>query len=156
MSKIDDKPTTIQTKTVESGIFIRTKWVKNGKKHQRTLKIKQNKKKVVLGFIGDFELYAYPFDFPDKVFLGKFPNSVIIDSTNVNSLLGAYNKTKWFLSNQAFSKPTNRKGANMRRQQIINAYEIGRIEKTRPKQADLTPNYNLNKKKKRAGLNLNE
>lgn len=130
------------SKTVESGIFIRTKWRKDKKTHQKTLKIKANMKKVILGHIGDFELYVYPFDYPDKLFLGKFPTSTIIESTNVKQFLGAYNQSQWFLSGKAFSKPTNRKGANMRRQQIQTAYNHGLKTKTNPKTTDLPPNYN--------------
>lgn len=113
------------TKTVESGIFIRTKLRKGKKTRQKTLKIKKNHKKVVLGHLGDFEVYVYPFEFPDKVFLGKFPVSTIIDSTNVQQVLGVYNQMRWFLKGEGFSKANKRKGANSRRQAIQTAYTNG-------------------------------
>jgi hypothetical protein len=134
-------------KTVESGAFVRTIWKKGKETHQKTIKTKPSDKKVVLGKIGDFEVYVYPYDYPDKIFIGRFPISTIIDSTNVNSILGAYNKTKWFLKNNAFNKPTNRKGANMRRRQVQTAYNNGLNDKTKPNKASLLPNYNLDSKK---------
>lgn len=129
-------------KTVESGAFLKTIWRKNGKRTQKTVKMEKNMQKVVLGTIGDFEVYVYPYDYPDKVFIGKFPVSTMITSTNVQQVLGVYNQMKWFLSNAPFSKPTNRKGANMRRQQIVSAYNLGLKSKTRPNKAGKTPNYN--------------
>lgn len=89
--------------------------------------------KVVLGNIGDFEVYVYPYDYPDKIFVGKFPVSTMITSTNVNQVLGVYNQMKWFLSNAPYSKASWRKGANSRRQQIQQAYNLGLKSKTKPK-----------------------
>jgi hypothetical protein len=123
------------TKTVESGAFIRTTWRKGKKKHQDTVKIKVNQKKVVLGFIGDFEMYVYPFDYPDTVFLGKFPVSTQIKSTNVKEVLGAYNQMRWFLANGAFSKDGKRKGVNARRRTIQSAYNSGVLELRSKKRA---------------------
>ncbi len=135
-------------KTVESGIFIRTKWRKNKKTHQKTLKIKPSSKKVVLGHIGDFEVYVYPFDYPDKVFVGKYPINTMIDSTNVKQLLGAYNQIQWFLSGKAFSKPSNRKGANMRRQSIVSAYNRGLNDQISKEKGKSDNNYNYKLRKR--------
>ncbi|GAG81481.1 unnamed protein product, partial [marine sediment metagenome] len=64
---VSDKPTTTKsvTRTTEYGIFIRKKIRKNGKRKQKTTKIKRNPEKVKLGKVGDIEFYAYPFQYPD-------------------------------------------------------------------------------------------
>lgn len=85
----------------------------------------KNQKKVVLGHIGDFEVYVYPYDFPDTVFIGKFPVSTKIDGNCINQLISAYNKARNFLSGNYFSGDGSRKGANMRRRSIKRAYNHG-------------------------------
>ena len=111
------------TKTTESGAFIRTKIRYGNKTKTETLRIKPNQKKVVLGHVGEFEVYVYPFDFPDKVFLGKFPVSTALNSTDVKNILGVYNQMRWFLAGNAFIEPNSRKGANSRRRAIVSAYD---------------------------------
>lgn len=70
------------------------------KKRQRTEKSREHKKnprKVVLCKMGDLEIYVLPFDFPDKVFLGKYPVNVELDEFTFNFLFKAYNRIRWFL-----------------------------------------------------------
>lgn len=113
------------TKTVESGAFIRTIRRKGKKRKIKTERFKKNEKKVILGHIGDFEVYVYPYDYPDKVFLGQFPISTMLDNSNFAQLLSNYNKVKSFLEGNYFSKPNWRKGANSRRRDIQRAYNRG-------------------------------
>jgi hypothetical protein len=99
-------------------------------------------KKVVLGHFGDFEVYVYPFDYPDKVFVGKFPISTMFDSTNVKQTLGVYNQMRWFLSGEAFKEPNWRKGSNSRRRAIVSAYNLALSELRSKEKAGISPNYN--------------
>lgn len=113
------------TKTVESGAFIRTKIRKGRKTKTKTKRMQKNDKKVILGHIGDFELYAYPFQYPDVVFIGQFPVSTCIDNANINQLISCYNKARAYLAGNYFSEPNFRKGANSRRRDIQRAYNCG-------------------------------
>jgi len=123
------------TRTTETGAFIRVVVRKGTRRRQQTLRIKKNQKKVVLGFIGEFEVYVYPYDYPDTVFIGEFPVSTIIDSTNANMLLGVYNKIRSYLRGNYFSEPKRGKGANARRRTIKQAYNLGLKEERGKKQA---------------------
>ena len=136
-------------RTVETGTFIRTKLRKGNKTKTETRILQPNKQKYVLCKVGDFELYVYPFDYPDKVFLGKYPKSTEITKTNVNMLLGAYNQACWFLANRAFSKPTRNEGANSRRQAIVNAYNERLKQQTKPEMRNSSLNYNLDNSKRK-------
>lgn len=81
-------------------------------------------KKVILGSIGDFEVYVYPFDYPDKVFIGKFPVSTHIGMNDAKALCGLSKTLVWFLKGEAFSKDGWRKAPNSRRRAIQNAYNL--------------------------------
>jgi hypothetical protein len=131
------------SKKTESGFFSRTTIRKDGKSHTETIKFKPNQKKVILGFLGELEVYVYPFDFPDKVFLGKFPLNTEFDSTNVQTLLGAYNKVKWFLAGQWQKKPKTTIRTQMRRQRISTAYNLGLSDKLTTNSASSYGNSNL-------------
>lgn len=113
------------TKTVESGLFIRTKWRKGKKTKTKTLRMTKNKKKVILGHIGDFEVYVYPYDYPDSVFVGRFPTSTKIEASNLNQLISAYNRARSYLNGYYLSGDNWRKGANTRRGVIRKAYNQG-------------------------------
>jgi hypothetical protein len=106
------------TKTTESGAFIRTTIRRGKQRTQTTKRIKPNMKKVILGSIGDFEVYVYPFDYPDKVFIGKFPVSTFLDKTGLAGVQGIINISRWFLDGKALN-------------------ELSAKEKAR-----ITPNYN--------------
>lgn len=125
------------TKTVETGAFIRTKYRSGNTRRQKTEILRKNQKKVILGHIGDFEAYIYPYDYPDTVFVGSFPISTKIENSNVNQLLAVYNRARWFLNGEAFTKPKTRKEANLRRQHIQRAYNCGLNEQRRKKQAPI-------------------
>jgi hypothetical protein len=121
------------TRTTESGAFIRTTIRKGKKRHQDTKRIKKNDKKVILGNVGDFEVYVYPYDFPDTVFIGTFPVSTQISTENVNQLIGAYNRAKAYLEGNYFNKPNWRKATNSRRRAIKKAYNMGLNDSKKPK-----------------------
>lgn len=123
-SKQSSPKTESMTKTVESGVFIRTTYRRGKQRKQTTERIKPNMKKVILGSIGEFEVYVYPFDYPDKVFIGKFPVSTYLDKSGVSGLQGMINICKWYLDGGAFTKETWRKAANSRRHVIQKAYDL--------------------------------
>lgn len=110
------------TKTVESGAFIRTV-VRTGKKRrQKTQRFKKSQKKVILGHIGDFEVYVYPYDYGDCIFIGKFPVSTYINKTNYKALFGLFNRMRWYLNGEWQIKPKNEKGRKTLRDNIASAY----------------------------------
>lgn len=113
------------TKTVESGAFIRTTYRRGNKRKTKTQKMTKNQKKVVLGHIGDFEVYVYPYDYPDSVFLGNFPVSTQIDLSSINQFIRCYNLAKSYLKGTYFERNSHRKEANSRRQAIQSAYNRG-------------------------------
>jgi hypothetical protein len=136
------------TKTTESGAFIRTTYREGKKRRQETVRIEKNTKKVVLGHLGEFEVYVYPFDFPDKVFIGKFPVSTYITLSDVKGAMGIINISKWFLEGKAFDKPTWRKAANSRRRAIQTAYDQALNELTSKKKAPIENNSNITTREK--------
>lgn len=117
------------TKTVESGAFIRTKWRKGNKRTVKTVKMTKNEKKVVLGYIGDFEVYVYPFDYPDSVFIGKFPVSTKIDFFHVKDLFVAFNRARWYLEGNWQNGANFTKQAKTSRDAIVSAYNRALNEK---------------------------
>ncbi len=130
------------TKTTESGAFIRTTTRKGGRRHQETKRFTPNDEKVVLGHIGDFEVYVYPYNFPDKVFIGHFPVSTVLDANCVSAVLSAYNKARWYLNGEWQNKPQHRIAPNSRRRSIVRAYNLGLIHQTKPNASRSNTNYN--------------
>jgi hypothetical protein len=128
------------TKTTESGAFIRTVIRRGKQRTQTTTRIKPNQKKVVLGHIGELEVY--PFDFPDTVFLGKFPVSVQLSRTGVSEMLRMSHTCRWFLDGKAFSAPNWRKGVNARKRDIQTAYNQALLELRSSEKPRKTLNYN--------------
>lgn len=129
------------TKTTETGAFIRTTIKdKNGKKHQTTQKFKPNDEKVILGMIGEFEVYAYPYRFPDKIFIGRFPTNTTIDLISSRCILSAYNKIRWFLKGDWQNKPKTTIRTQMRRQHIVSAYNNGLNHQQAKENGSFLPN----------------
>ena len=121
------------TKTTESGAFIRTVTRKGKRRKQETKRIQKNDKKVTLGFIGEFEVYAYPYDFPDTVFVGKFPVSTSISKGQEGQIYSIANIIRHYLEGNYFNKPNWRKGANSRRRAIQKAYNRALKDQPIPK-----------------------
>lgn len=126
----------------ETGAFIRKVFRKDGKKHQVTQKFNKNDEKVILGMIGDFQVYVYPYHFPDKVFIGHFPTNTMIDASSRRELLSAYNKVTWFLKGNWQNKSNRTKGANSRRLSIISAYNNGLLTESKQEKGSFPYNYN--------------
>lgn len=113
------------TKTVESGAFIRTTIRHDNRRKQETKRMKPNDKKVILGHLGDFEVYVYPYDFPDTVFIGAYPVSTQISSSNVGELGAAFQKARWFLAGYWQNEPNWRIAPNSRKRACEKAYNAG-------------------------------
>ena len=66
-----------RTKIEEHGVFKRIYQRKGTQKRQKTERMKDNPAKVVINHVGSslgqLEVYVYPYDYPDTVFLGKYP-----------------------------------------------------------------------------------
>ena len=87
-----------RTTTYESGQFERTKIRQGKKRKQRTVKIPKRESKVVLYKIGRLQLFAYPYDNRNKLFIGYGKFAHPIDKYSVHRILVLYNIAKWFLS----------------------------------------------------------
>ena len=83
--------------------------------------------------IGEFEVYLYPYDFPDKVFIGKFPVSTQIESDAWRNIAKVAMRIKAYSENQYYKKDGKRKEANARRRTIQTAYNLGLKDATKPK-----------------------
>jgi len=128
------------TRTIETGAFYRTIIRKGKKRRQKTLRMKKNDLKVVLGHIGEFEVYVFPYLYPDRVFIGKFPVNTQITLGNLQNLLGVYNRIRWYLKGEPFRKPRgnpnfNTKKSNLTRERIKSAYNKG-LQQTINKQKE--------------------
>ena len=81
--------------------------------------------KVVLAHIGEFEVYVYPYKYPDTVFLGAYPTSTSVTSACVGEFMAAYNKSTWFLNGEWQNKSRCRIGTNARRRACEKSYNAG-------------------------------
>ena len=119
MERTKEESTTI---TEESGIFNR-KIIRKGKKTTvSTIKVKDNNSKVILGSLGTLQIYVYPYSYPDKVFVGKYPISTVIEKTNVQQLMSSMNIVRWFLGGNWQNNTKCRKNVKKLREKIQNAY----------------------------------
>lgn len=116
------------TRTSEYGYFIRRKVRRGRKQRQKTEYLKKSSKKVIIDRIGDLEIYVYPKDFPDKVFLGIYPMSTMIDSRDYNRLFGILNRIRWYFNDDWVSDRKRGKEANSLRQRIVNSYNLSIAE----------------------------
>ena len=123
LKELQSRITEVTSKRVEYGTFTRTISRRGSKRTVKTKTIAPNPAKVVLGHIGEMEVYVYPFDFPNNVFVGKFPNSTCLDRGDASMLHGLANICTWFLDGNAYTKHRMRKGAHARRRAILSAYE---------------------------------
>jgi len=121
------------TKTTESGIFIRTTIRRGKRRKQETRRMTPNDEKVILGSLGDFELYVYPYKYPDSVFIGTYPTSTTFTLGNVGELIAAYHKTRWFLNGEWQNEPNWRIAPNSRKRAIQKAYNAGLERLKEPK-----------------------
>lgn len=90
-----------RTKTEEWGRFKRTTERRGKKRKQKTERVKKNPKKVRLCQIRDLELYVLPYEYPDTVFIGKYPKfSMALDKYDIPRLFVFVNKMRWFLNGE--------------------------------------------------------
>jgi hypothetical protein len=121
------------TKTTESGVFIRTTIRRGKRRKQKTRRLTPNDEKVVLGHLGDFELYAYPYKYPDTCFIGAFPTSTAISKNTVGEIMAVYNKATWFLNGEWQNEAGRGNAANCRRRACEKSYNAGLRKLTEPK-----------------------
>lgn len=122
-----DKPSKRPSMTVthEYGYHIRKKYRYGKKRRQKTTKIEKNTKKVVLAEINGLQVYVYPKEFPNKVFLGIFPMSIQLEEADFSRLFGIMNKIRWYFNEDWVRKGDSRNKAKYLRQQIQRAYTEG-------------------------------
>jgi hypothetical protein len=75
------------TKRIEHGTFTRTIIRRDKRVTVKTEYVKPNPKKVVIGRLGDLEVYVYPYDFPNRIFMGKFPFTMSMEKSDLSALL---------------------------------------------------------------------
>lgn len=128
------------TITEERGYFLRKRYRKGKTKRQKTTIIKPNMQKVKLMNINGLELYVYPQDFPDRVFIGIYPLSIELKQRDIRNLLGMYNKSRWFLANEWQKKRKQTKEAKTSRQAIIRGIDYARNHRKKPKSGEFLLN----------------
>lgn len=115
-----------KTTIVEIGKFTRIYERKGKRKRVRTKREKKNPKKVVLAKINDLELYVIPYDFPDCVFLGVYPEFTMkLEKHDIPKLLVFYNKARWFIEQKWLKKRHRTKRAENTSTSILKAYNFG-------------------------------
>ena len=114
-----------ETETIIKEHGFRRLILRKGKvKRQKTEIIEKNPLKVTLDKIGDMELYCYPFDYPEHVFLGFRGTSQTLNKYQVRQLFKVYNIAKWFL-NSEWQHKTKSKRTTKRRREIEKAFNLG-------------------------------
>jgi len=117
-----------ETETIltETGIFKRI-YHRIGKKRQvHTERTKKNPKKVVLARIEDLELYVLPYEFPDKIFLGKYPEfTMMLDKYSIPKLMVFYNKARWYAKKEWQNKLHFTKEAQKGSALLVKAFNMG-------------------------------
>ena len=118
----------------EHGVYKRTLYRKGRKRRQRTQRLKKNPEKVVIGKIGELEVYVYPYNFPDKVFLGQYPNfTMTLTKQDIPKLFCIYNISRWYFNGEWQNEPKKSKPAKRLRKLLILAYKTGldKLKKTK-------------------------
>ena len=119
------KKTPSETIITEQG-FRRIIYRKGKQKTQKTETHKKNPLKVTLAKIGDLEIYVYPFQYPDKIFLGKYPQfTMILSKYDLGKWFASYNIMKWFLNGYWTKKAQKRKRSQKTSATIQKAYNLG-------------------------------
>jgi len=97
---------------------------KGGKRVKTKQKLKRaykNPEKVTLGWIGELEVYCYPYQFPDTVFIGHYPfTGTKLDKYEIRQLGKAWIRSRSYLS-ACFKK----RGTSARRElnkRLLRAY----------------------------------
>lgn len=88
---------------------------------------------MVLGKLGTLEFYAYPDEFPDRVFYGIYPLSDSIEAHQSEDVLRIYNKIRWYFAEYWKKSGRTTKGAKLARQRIVRAYDSGANKRRKPK-----------------------
>jgi len=113
MSPTNPEKDPTYTRIEETGTFKRVYLRKGKQKKVKTQRTKKNNKKVVLARMGKLELYVIPYDFPDSVFIGQYPNfTQKLDKYEIPKLLVFFNKARWYLNGSYLEKP--KKGSKKR------------------------------------------
>jgi hypothetical protein len=106
------------------------------KKERETVEIERNPKRLVFGEVKDLQVYTYPYDFPNMIFIGIHPFSVGITERELNTLWGVLSRARAYFRLMKKSLPTppkygaKNKSAREFRKAIVKAYNAGLTEKT--------------------------
>ena len=115
-----------ETVIEESGVFKRTYHRKGKKKRVKTERQKKNPLKVTIGKIGELEVYVYPYEYPEKVFLGQYPQfTMVLSKDDLPRWFSTYNILRWYFNGEWQNKRKQTKQAKRARQAIVLAYNLG-------------------------------
>jgi len=115
-----------RTQIEEHGIFKRTYQRKGKQKRQRTERLKKNPKKVTLCRVKELEIYVFPYEYPDTVFIGKYPTfSMALDRYDIPRLFVLVNKMRWFLDGKWQKRVNFTKEAQTHSALLQKAYNLG-------------------------------
>ena len=118
-----------RTKIEEHGVFKRTYERKGKRKRQKTERLTKNPKKVVLSQIRDLELYILPYEYPDTVFIGRYPDfTMAIDKHDLPRVFVFFNKMRWYFDGIWQKKKHRTNEATKQAVLIKEAYNIGLAE----------------------------
>lgn len=82
--------------------------------------------KVTLVRLHNVELYVYPYDFPDVVFLGSYPHFTLeINKEDIKKFLIMYNRARWYFENHWQKNASKTKRAKRTSADISKAYNLG-------------------------------
>jgi len=113
-----------ETETIIKEHGFRRLILRKGKtKRQKTEIIQKNPKKVTLDKIGNLELYCYPSDYPEQVFIGTGNESQTLNKYEVRQLFKFYNLSNWYLKGE-WQHKTKSKRTEKRRREIEKAYNL--------------------------------
>jgi hypothetical protein len=137
MPKEDKEEST--TVIVEHGTFKREYRRKGKNSKTKLIRYTKNPEKVVLCKIGELEVYVYPFNYPDKVFFGKYPHFTMqMNEHEITDLFRAYNRIRWYFEHafDPIKEPQktakNEKQANRTRLSIRKSYNHALNKLPRP------------------------
>lgn len=88
-----------------------------------------NPDRIVLGTLGEMELYCYPRIWPERVFLGIYPKNVMLGEMEARALFSIAMKAHWFFRSSKFlGKYVEKKKQNLFNRKSFRGFKGEEIE----------------------------
>lgn len=113
-----------RTEEIQEGTFIRRTISHKGKKRTKLTRLKKNPEKVILCYLGNIEMFVYPYQNPDTIFCRIGKEITGLDKYEARKIMAVYNQINWALSGgiqDAVRGESNSKKAK----EIKKAYDYG-------------------------------